>query len=91
MTDKDVIDEHDLPSPYNPKAKDDIASVEAQLFSSNSIKEAKEMFEREFIKKKLTQYSNNVTKTAEAIGVQRNYLYKKLKKLNLTELLDARS
>lgn len=91
MTDKDVIDEHDLPSPYNPKAKDDIASVEAQLFSSNSIKEAKEMFEREFIKKKLTQYSNNVTKTAEAIGVQRNYLYKKLKKLNLTELLDATS
>ena len=91
MTDKDVIDEYDLPSSYNPKTKDDTLSVEAQLFLSNSIKEAKEMFEREFIKKKLTQYSNNVTKTAEAIGVQRNYLYKKLKKLNLTELLDATS
>ncbi len=91
MTDKDVIDEYDLPSPYNPKAKDDIASVEAQLFLSNSIKEAKEMFEREFIKRKLTQHSNNVTKTAEAIGVQRSYLYKKLKKLNLADVLDATS
>jgi len=81
MIDKDVIDEYDLPSHYNPKAKDDIASVEARLFLSNSIKEAKEMFEREFIKRKLIQNSNNVTKTAEAIGVQRSHLYKKLKKL----------
>ena len=91
MTDKDVIDEYDLPSHYNPKAKDDLTSVEAQLFLSNSIKEAKEMFEKEFIKRKLTQHSNNVTKTAEAIGVQRSYLYKKLKKLNLPGVLDATS
>ena len=58
---------------------------------SNSIKEAKEIFEREFIKRKLIQHSNNVAKTAEAIGVQRNYLYKKLKKLNLTDILEATS
>jgi two-component system nitrogen regulation response regulator NtrX len=91
MTDKDVIDEHDLPSPYHPKAKDDIASVEAQLFLSNSIKEAREIFEKEFIKRKLIQHSNNVTKTAEAIGVQRSHLYKKLKKLNLTDVLGETS
>ena len=81
ITDKDVIDEYDLPSHYNPKAKDDIISVEGRLFLSNSIKEAKEMFEREFIKRKLIQHNNNVAKTAEAIGVQRGYLYRKLKKL----------
>ena len=91
MTDKDVIDEYDLPSPYRPKAKDDIASVEAQLFLSNSIKEAREIFEKEFIKRKLIQHSNNLTKTAEAIGVQRSHLYKKLKKLNLTDVIDETS
>jgi two-component system nitrogen regulation response regulator NtrX len=91
MTDKDVIDEYDLPAPYRPKAKDDIASVEARLFLSNSIKEAREIFEKEFIKRKLIQHSNNVTKTAEAIGVQRSHLYKKLKKLNLTDILEASS
>ena len=91
MTDKDVINEYDLPSPYNPKTKDDIASVEARLFLSNSIKDAREMFEKEFIKRKLTQHSNNVTKTAEAIGVQRSQLYKKLKKLKLTDVLDETS
>jgi len=91
MTDKDVIDEYDLPAPYRPKAKDDIASVEARLFLSNSIKEAREIFEKEFIKRKLIQHSNNVTKTAEAIGVQRSHLYKKLRKLNLTDILEASS
>ncbi|MBW2603575.1 MAG: sigma-54-dependent Fis family transcriptional regulator [Deltaproteobacteria bacterium] len=91
MTDKDIIDEYDLPLHYNPRAKDDIASAEGQLFLNNSIKEAKEMFEREFIKRKLIQHSNDVAKTAKAIGVQRSYLYKKLKKLNLTDLLDAAS
>ncbi len=91
MTDKDVIDEYDLPSPYRPKAKDDITSVEAQLFLSNSIKDAREIFEKEFIKRKLIQHSNNVTKTAEAIGVQRSHLYKRLKKLNLTDVIDETS
>jgi two-component system nitrogen regulation response regulator NtrX len=91
MTDKDVIDEYDLPSSYNPKPQDDIASAEGQLFLSNSIKEAKKIFEREFIKRKLAQHNNNVTKAAEAIGVQRSYLYKKLKKLNLTDVLDTTS
>jgi two-component system, NtrC family, nitrogen regulation response regulator NtrX len=91
MTDKDVIDEYDLPSPYRPKAKDDISSVEAQLFLSNSIKDAREIFEKEFIKRKLIQHSNNVTKTAEAIGVQRSHLYKRLKKLNLTDVIDETS
>jgi two-component system nitrogen regulation response regulator NtrX len=91
MTEKDVIDEYDLPSPYTPKSKDDVASVESQLFLSNSLKEAKEIFEKEFIKIKLVQHSNNVSKTAEAIGVQRSYLYRKLKKLKLTDVLDATS
>ena len=91
MIDKDVIDEYDLPSPYHPKAKDDIASVEAQLFLSNSIKEAKEMFEKEFIKRKLIQHGNNVAKTAEVIGVQRSYLYRKLKNLDLSDFLESTS
>ena len=49
------------------------------------------MFEKEFIKRKLIQHGNNIIKTAEAIGVQRSYLYKKLKKLDLADVLDATS
>ncbi len=83
MVEKDVIDEFDLPAPYNPDTADGMTTVESQLFLSHSLKDAKKAFEREFIKRKLLQYNNNITKTAEAIGVERSYLHKKLKSLDV--------
>jgi two-component system nitrogen regulation response regulator NtrX len=82
MVEKDVIDEFDLPAPYNPDTVDGLTTVESQLFLSNSLKNAKKAFEREFIKRKLLQFDNNITKTAEAIGVEKSYLNRKLKSLN---------
>ena len=83
MVEKDVIDEFDLPAPYNPDTADRMTTVESQLFLSRSLKDAKKAFEREFIKRKLLQYNNNITKTAKAIGVERSYLHKKLKSLDV--------
>ena len=83
MVEKDVIDEFDLPAPYNPDTADRMTPVESQLFLSHSLKDAKKAFEREFIKRKLLQYNNNITKTAKAIGVERSYLHKKLKSLDV--------
>jgi len=83
MVEKDVIDEFDLPAPYNPDTADGMTTVESQLFLSHSLKDAKKAFEREFIKRKLLQYNNNIPKTAEAIGVERSYLHKKLKSLDV--------
>jgi two-component system nitrogen regulation response regulator NtrX len=83
MVEKDVIDEFDLPAPYNPDTADGMTTVESQLFLSHSLKDAKKAFEREFIKRKLLQHNNNITKTAEAIGVERSYLHKKLKSLDV--------
>jgi two-component system, NtrC family, nitrogen regulation response regulator NtrX len=83
MVEKDVIDEFDLPAPYNPDTAEGMTTIESQLFLSHSLKDAKNAFEREFIKRKLLQYNNNVTKTAEAIGVKRSYLHKKLKSLDV--------
>jgi two-component system nitrogen regulation response regulator NtrX len=91
MVDKDVIHQYDLPSPYNPDSRDSMASVETQLFLSSSLRDAKKTFEREFIKRKLIQHSNNITKTAESIGVERSYLYKKLKKLNLSGVQNVKT
>ena len=84
MVDKDVIDEFDIPASYNPGAADGMAPVESQLFLSHSLKDAKKAFEREFIKRKLLQNNNNITKTAEAIGMEPSYLHKKLKSLNVS-------
>ena len=84
MVEKDVIDEFDIPASYNPGAADGMAPVESQLFLSHSLKDAKKAFEREFIKRKLLQNNNNITKTAEAIGMEPSYLHKKLKSLNVS-------
>jgi two-component system nitrogen regulation response regulator NtrX len=81
MVAKDTIEAGDLPAPYNPACETDQPAVDSKLFSIDSFKEAKKVFEKEFIRKKLEENKNNVTRTAESIGVGRSYLHKKLKEI----------
>jgi two-component system nitrogen regulation response regulator NtrX len=48
----------------------------------DNFKEARKAFEKEFIKIKLIQNENNITKTAKTLKVGRSYLHKKIKSLN---------
>lgn len=50
---------------------------------ADSLKDAKFDFERQFILKKLEENEGNITKTAEAIGLERSNLHKKLKSMKL--------
>ncbi|HPD56212.1 MAG TPA: sigma-54 dependent transcriptional regulator [Smithellaceae bacterium] len=50
---------------------------------SNSLKDAKLDFERQFILKKLEENEGNISKTAEAIGLERSNLHKKLRSMKL--------
>lgn len=84
MVEKDVIDEFDLPEPYNPGPARGMAPVESELFLNLGLKDAKKAFEREFIKRKLLQHNNNISDTAKAIGVERAYLDKRIKSLNVS-------
>jgi two-component system nitrogen regulation response regulator NtrX len=52
---------------------------EGQLLECNSIREAREEFEREFIFKKLEEYDWNISRTAEAIELERSNLQRKMK------------
>jgi len=81
--DKDVIDAADIPDSYKPGAYNDNAySAVSQFLKIDNFKEARKVFEREFIKIKLLQNENNITKTARALKVGRSYLHKKIKSLN---------
>ena len=71
MTKDKVIKKEDLP--------DYITSEESQHFKYNSLKDAKEHFEKEFIIKKLKEHNGNIAKTAEAIGIARQNLHAKIK------------
>ncbi|MDY6824890.1 MAG: sigma-54 dependent transcriptional regulator [Thermodesulfobacteriota bacterium] len=82
MVKKETIEVADLPGPYNPHKAKASDPVETRLFSAPNLKEARTEFENTFIKIKLLQNDNNVTQTARAIGVDRSYLHKKLKKIS---------
>jgi two-component system nitrogen regulation response regulator NtrX len=83
MTDTDLIEAHHIPSPYNPNHSGNLKIIEADLFSSNDFKTAKIAFEKAFIQQKLVENHNNITNTAKAIGIERNYLYRIIKKYSI--------
>jgi two-component system nitrogen regulation response regulator NtrX len=79
MVERDVIDVKDIPalSPRNVEAVE--TPTVDKLLRIDHLKEAKKAFEKEFIQRRMAACDNNVTKTAEAIGVARSYLHRKLK------------
>ena len=52
----------------------------------DTLREAKAEFEKTFIKNKLRQYGWNISQTAEAIGIERSNLHKKIKAYDLEDL-----
>jgi DNA-binding NtrC family response regulator len=60
------------------------SSPNEELFDlSNSFQEFKENAEKLFIKKQLDLHGWNISKTAEALGIQRSHLYSKIKKYKI--------
>jgi len=79
LVDDDAIDSHDIPDAYNLESNWVNDLTEYQFLNSETLKEARSVFEQTFITRKLMQHRDNVTKTAEAIGVGRSFLHKKIK------------
>ena len=76
-----VIEAKDIPPPYN-KSPDMKGSLES-AFGFDLLKEARSRFEKAFIESKLHQFNGNISQTAEAIGVERSNLHKKIKTYGL--------
>jgi two-component system, NtrC family, nitrogen regulation response regulator NtrX len=51
--------------------------------SCRDFREAKALFEQEYLGKKLAEHQGNIKKTAEAIGIERRHLHRKIKALGL--------
>jgi two-component system nitrogen regulation response regulator NtrX len=75
-----VIDTTHLPDSGPPVRP---AAADQAWFQINSLKEARANFEREFLRRKLAEHQGNVSLTAEAIGLERSHLYKKLRAYGL--------
>jgi two-component system nitrogen regulation response regulator NtrX len=76
MIQSDVIGEDDIPLSYRHQKA--IISDMAFL-REDSLKEAKREFEKAYIQQKLAENNNNISQTADSIGIERSHLYKKIK------------
>lgn len=52
-------------------------------FASLSLREAREMFEREYLMVQINRFGGNISKTANFVGMERSALHRKLKTLNV--------
>jgi two-component system nitrogen regulation response regulator NtrX len=81
MTPEKVIQAKDIPLPFN-RTSNMIGSLDS-AFMSGSLREAKGEFEKAFIESKLREFNGNISQTAEAIGIERSNLHKKIKAYGL--------
>jgi len=87
MTPSNEITAKHIPS-LNIKEESEAAWGD-QSVTGDSLKDAKMDFERQFILKKLEENEGNISRTAEAIGLERSNLHKKLKSLKVAAKNDS--
>lgn len=78
MSRKPVLEAHDLPSQITGRTDDD-----HWLGNFESLKEARDDFEKRYITCQLRVHSGNITKTAESLKLERSNLHKKIKQLGI--------
>ncbi|MBI3263591.1 MAG: sigma-54-dependent Fis family transcriptional regulator, partial [Acidobacteria bacterium] len=88
MSPNDLIDASDLPGSVRADSRPPLADNQKEP-PPETLKEFKELSEREFIVRKLRENGWNISKTAEAIGTPRSNLYKKLEQYNIRQEADA--
>ncbi|MBI4746425.1 MAG: sigma-54-dependent Fis family transcriptional regulator [Deltaproteobacteria bacterium] len=70
-----LIEPHNLPPYLTGPAEGPIDDA----FSTLDFKEARRLFEKEFIIRKMEENGWNISKTAEAMGIERSHLHRKIK------------
>ncbi len=65
-----------------------LSNKATNIFDYKTLREARDAFEVEFIKRKLKEYNWNISRTADAIDVERSNLHKKIKAHNIVESED---
>ena len=83
MTPDQTISENNLPESISGKS---ISTAKTPAFAKTEFatyKEAKEEFEKDFIVQKLEENDWNISRTAEAIEIERSNLHRKIKSFGI--------
>jgi two-component system nitrogen regulation response regulator NtrX len=81
MTPGKEIRSSDIPPPFSQETY--LEKAFASSLEATTFREAKEQFEKAFIARKLQEYKWNISQTADAIGIERSNLHKKIKAYGL--------
>lgn len=88
MTPSDTITRDDV-AVLLPGGRGPVVAGEDQMWNApfmvSNFKEARKVFEREFLKDRLNKNDGNISKTAEEIGLERSHLHKKVKSLGVDD------
>ena len=84
MTPGQLIRPEDLPRDFRQQVQHYESGNDPYRLSS--LKEARALFEREYLVRKLEEYSWNISLTAQQIGLERSHLHRKMKALGIREL-----
>jgi two-component system nitrogen regulation response regulator NtrX len=87
MVEADTIREEDLPSNLREDSTDRFRVAAAD--GTGTLKEARETFERTYIERQLKRHDGNVTRTAQALGLERSHLHRKLRAYGIKVARDA--
>ena len=85
----DTITLDDLPDPYRGGGGAQLAapagaSGDGRKFGNLTLREFREEMEKEFILQKLAEHGWNISRTAEALGIERTNLHKKMRAHGIT-------
>ena len=81
--DSDQIDADELPGGPSPDVGDQGLGAVMLLVASLPLREARELFEREYLIAQINRFSGNISKTASFVGMERSALHRKLKMLGV--------
>jgi two-component system nitrogen regulation response regulator NtrX len=80
MTASDAVKADDLPALGSPE---NVAAPSRYNFAS--YREGRDTYERNYILRKLAECDGNITRTAEAMGIDRSHLYRRMKSLGISD------
>jgi len=96
MVDRDVVEGDDVRAVVRPESRGPAAAAPAASSPATpgaarpaTLREFKEVSEREFLVDKLREFGWNISKTADVIDTPRSNLYKKLEQYGITQETDG--
>jgi two-component system nitrogen regulation response regulator NtrX len=80
--DAEMIEASELPQNESPSGAEDRVVLSGSL-ATLPLREARELFEREYLLTQINRFGGNISRTANFVGMERSALHRKLKSLNV--------